>query len=182
MTARRGGRPLVPAYLSTGGQTSPGTDSLERLSILTGLVAPGAGTDPGPGHEPPDPGSPADPHPSPPAGLPDPAPVPGPAPDPAVRNTRGNGLPLPLPAGPEPELPPGLPAAEWALLDILDGGSLTVVEVAALLGLPVSAVRVLAVRLIDRGLVRARPPIPCAAMPAPDLLKRVVDGLRALKL
>ncbi|MGW1280267.1 DUF742 domain-containing protein [Streptomyces tsukubensis] len=91
-------------------------------------------------------------------------------------------MPLPLPAGPAPGLPPGLPAAEWALLDILDGGSLTVVEVAALLGLPVSAVRVLAARLIDRGLVRARPPIPCAAMPAPDLLKRVVDGLRALKL
>ncbi|MFF3552665.1 DUF742 domain-containing protein [Streptomyces tsukubensis] len=179
MTARRGGRPLVPAYLSTGGQTSPGTDSLERLSILTGLVAPGGGTDPEPGNDPP---TPEDPRPAGSAGT---TPVRAPAPDPADRNTPDtpeHGVPLPLPAGPAPGLPPGLPAAEWALLDILDGGSLTVVEVAALLGLPVSAVRVLAARLIDRGLVRARPPIPCAAMPAPDLLKRVVDGLRALKL
>ncbi|QDY77334.1 DUF742 domain-containing protein [Streptomyces qinzhouensis] len=154
MTARRGGRPLVPAYLSTGGQTRPGTDSLERLSILTGLVRPGA----------------------PAAGAADPAPAP------PGRTAPEHGVPLPPPAGPGPALPPGLPAAQWALLDILDGGSLTLVEVAALLGLPVSAVRVLAARLIERGLVHARPPIPCAALPAPDLLKRVVDGLRALKL
>ncbi|MGV9312901.1 DUF742 domain-containing protein [Streptomyces sp. NPDC003691] len=91
-------------------------------------------------------------------------------------------MPLPPPAVSGPGVPPGLPAAQEALLRVLDGGSLTVVEVAALLGLPVSAVRVLAAHLIDRGLVRARPPIPCAALPAPDLLKRVVDGLRALKL
>ncbi|MFE3096323.1 hypothetical protein ACFXG1_21180, partial [Streptomyces sp. NPDC059248] len=65
MTARRGGRPLVPAYLSTGGQARPSTGNLERLSVLTGLVRPetvtGApGWVPGPPSGPPSAG-PADP-------------------------------------------------------------------------------------------------------------------------
>jgi hypothetical protein len=79
------------------------------------------------------------------------------------------------------EVPEGLPAAQLALLDLLDDGSLTVVEAAALLSLPVSAVRVLTAGLVDRGLVHARPPIPPAGRFDPDLLKRVADGLRALK-
>ncbi|MFI6014188.1 DUF742 domain-containing protein [Streptomyces sp. NPDC051243] len=118
MTGRRGGRPLVPAYLSTGGVARPSRSHLERLSVLTGTRTP------------------------PPAGL---------------------------------------PAAQLALLDALDEGSLTVVEAAALLRLPVSAVRVLAAELIDRDLVLSRPPIPPAGRFDPDLLKRVADGLRALK-
>jgi hypothetical protein len=119
MTGRRSGRPLVPAYLSTGGVARPSRNSLERLSVLT-----------------------------------------------------GGGGPMPTP----------LPAAQQNLLQTLDGGSLTVVETAALLELPVSAVRVLAADLIDQGLVSARPPVPFAAKPDSDLLKRVADGLRALKL
>ncbi|MFJ8632265.1 DUF742 domain-containing protein [Streptomyces sp. NPDC093568] len=118
MTGRRAGRPLVPAYLSTGGVARPSRPQLERLSVLTRT------------------GTPA---------------------------------------------PAGLPAAQLALLDALDGGSLTVVEAAALLRLPVSAVRVLAGELIDRDLASARPPIPPAERFAPDLLERVADGLRALK-
>ena len=118
MTARRTGRPLVPAYVSTGGVARPSRNSLERLSVLTGTAGP---------------------------------------------------------------LPAGLPAAQFALLEVLDGGSLTVVESAALLGLPVSAVRVLAAELTDQGLVATRPPVPVADLPEPDLLKRVADGLRALK-
>ncbi|MFF8941442.1 MULTISPECIES: DUF742 domain-containing protein [unclassified Streptomyces] len=118
MTGRRGGRPLVPAYLSTGGVARPSRPHLERLSVLT----------------------------------------------------RAGGPP-----------PAGLPAAQLALLDVLDGGSLTVVEAAALLELPVCAVRVLAGDLIDRDLVLAREPVPPAERFAPDLLKRVADGLRALK-
>ncbi|MEV8087862.1 DUF742 domain-containing protein [Streptomyces nigra] len=118
MTGRRGGRPLVPAYLSTGGVARPSRPHLERLSVLTRV------------------GTPA---------------------------------------------PAGLPAAQLALLDALEDGSLTVVEAAALLRLPVSAVRVLAGGLIDRELASARAPIPPAARFDPDLLKRVADGLRALK-
>lgn len=120
MTGRRTGRPLVPAYLSTGGVARPTRDSLERLSVLTGN-------------------------------------------------------------DPDGTVPAGLPAAQHALLETLDGGSLTVMETAALLGLPVSAVRVLAAALTDRGLVSVRPPVPAAEPPEPDLLKRVADGLRALK-
>ncbi|MFI6350122.1 DUF742 domain-containing protein [Streptomyces sp. NPDC050560] len=118
MTPHRGGRRLVPAFLSTAGAAPQDSASLERLSVLT-----------------------AD-------------------------------------GGPAPR---DLPAAQHALLDVLDGGSLTVVEAAALLRLPVSAVRVLAAALIDRNLLRARAPIPPAARYDPDLLKRVADGLRALK-
>ncbi|WP_328916989.1 MULTISPECIES: DUF742 domain-containing protein [unclassified Streptomyces] len=118
MTGRRSGRPLVPAYLSTGGVARPSRESLERLSVLSG--------------------------------------------------TGG-------------AVPGGLPAAQYALLDALDGGSLTVVEAAALLELPVSAIRVLAAELTDQGLVVARPPVPAADLPDSDLLKRVADGLRALK-
>ncbi|MGW4543798.1 DUF742 domain-containing protein [Streptomyces chartreusis] len=118
MTGRGGGRPLVPAYLSTGGVARPSRPHLERLSVLssTRTVAPA-----------------------------------------------------------------GTPAAQLALLDALDEGSLTVVEAAALLRLPVSAVRVLAGELIDRELASCRAPIPPAERFDPDLLKRVADGLRALK-
>ncbi|MFI1869469.1 DUF742 domain-containing protein [Streptomyces jumonjinensis] len=84
--------------------------------------------------------------------------------------------------GTAPPVPGDLPAAQRTLLGTLDGGSLTVVETAAVLALPVSAVRVLAAHLIDLGLVSARPPIPYAAQPDLDLLERVADGLRALKL
>ncbi|WP_416981725.1 DUF742 domain-containing protein [Streptomyces sp. T028] len=122
MTGRPAGRPLVPAYLSTGGVARPSRPHMERLTVL-------ALTD------------------------------------------------EPLQGGPRE----GLPTAGLALLDALEGGSLAVVEAAALLRLPVSAVRVLAADLADRRLVLARPPIPPAGRFDPDLLKRVADGLRALK-
>ncbi|MFF3504760.1 DUF742 domain-containing protein [Streptomyces sp. NPDC003247] len=118
MTGRRAGRPLVPAYLSTGGVARPSRPHLERLSVLARSAEP---------------------------------------------------------------VPAGLPAAQLALLDVLEGGSLTVVEAAALLRLPVSAVRVLAGGLADRDLLLTRAPIPPADRFDPDLLKRVADGLRALK-
>ncbi|MFF4590209.1 DUF742 domain-containing protein [Streptomyces sp. NPDC000345] len=122
MTARPAGRPLVPAYLSTGGVARPSRPHMERLTVLA------LSGEPRPG-----------------------------------------------------DRPDGLPAAGLALLEALEGGSLAVVEAAALLRLPVSAVRVLAADLADRQLVLTRPPIPPARRFDPDLLKRVADGLRALK-
>ncbi|MFI1013487.1 DUF742 domain-containing protein [Streptomyces sp. NPDC020965] len=132
MTGSRGGRPLVPAYVSTDGRTQPSRNSLERLSVLTGLT-----------------------------GLSEPS---------------LSGAPDALNAAAQ------LPVAQRCVLGVLDGGSLTVVETAALLELPVSAVRVLAAQLIDLALVSTRPPIPYAVQPDHDLLERVADGLRALKL
>ncbi|MFJ8111775.1 DUF742 domain-containing protein [Streptomyces sp. NPDC096132] len=122
MTPRPAGRPLVPAYLSTGGVARPSRPHMERLTVLALSGEPGS-DDP----------------------------------------------------------PEDLPAAGVALLEALERGSLAVVEAAALLRLPVSAVRVLAADLADRRLVHARPPIPPAGRFDPDLLKRVADGLRALK-
>ncbi|GLF97343.1 DUF742 domain-containing protein [Streptomyces yaizuensis] len=168
MTGRRGGRPLVPAYVSTGGRTRPSRNSLERLSVLTGLTT--CPEDPAPGS----------------ASLCGAGPPPLPAPAAALATTAPAAAPPARPRPPAhahpPDVPPDLPAAQRSLLGTLDGGSLTVVETAALLELPVSAVRVLAAHLIDLGLVNARPPIPHAAQPDPDLLERVADGLRALKL
>ncbi|MFE7129929.1 DUF742 domain-containing protein [Streptomyces sp. NPDC057638] len=135
MTESRAGRPLVPAYLATDGETRPSRPTLERLSVLTGLTSYG---DP---------------------------PLPG-APD------------APATAGASAQLT----VAQRSVLEVLDGGSLTVVETAALLELPVSAVRVLAAQLIDLALVSTRPPIPYAVQPDQELLERVADGLRALKL
>lgn len=226
MTGRRGGRPLVPAYLSTGGEARPSRNSLERLSVLTGLVG-GPGSTPTPDGSQQQAGSV---HGDIGRGSRDRAPQPGERPNsqvsdvregcPGYGETRTGGPPtaspsggsrgrghlppddcVPLPpgpgqprsAGPAPSgtapgqrrnqpLPTDLAPAQRSLLETLDGGSLTVVETAALLELPVSAVRVLAAQLIDRGLIAARGPIPYAAKPRPDLLERVADGLRALKL
>ncbi|ANW18850.1 DUF742 domain-containing protein [Streptomyces clavuligerus] len=164
MTGRRGGRPLVPAYVSTGGRTRPSRNSLERLSVLTGLTT--CPEDPAPGAAPV--GGAGPPLPAGPAATATAAPAAAPPAAPDRQHT--------------PEVPPDLPAAQRSLLTTLDGGSLTVVETAALLELPVSAVRVLAGHLVDLGLVTARPPIPYAVKPDPDLLERVADGLRALKL
>ncbi|MBN0046713.1 DUF742 domain-containing protein [Streptomyces actuosus] len=118
MTGRPGGRPLVPAYLATGGAARHPRLRLERLSLLR-------------------------------------------------RSDRA--------------VPDGLPPAHLALLDELAEGALTAVEAAALLRLPFSAVRVLAGELVDQDLLVARAPIPPAERFDPDLLKRVADGLRALK-
>jgi len=82
---------------------------------------------------------------------------------------------------PSAVLPEGLSAAELAVLDALSGGALVLVEVAAVLRLPVSAARVLTAGLLDKELLLARAPAASAAHYDPDLLKRVADGLRALK-
>jgi hypothetical protein len=56
----------------------------------------------------------------------------------------------------------------------------SVAEVATRLDLPVGTVRVLLGDLLDRGLIRARPPDPIAPLPTDHVFKAVLDGLRAL--
>ncbi|MET9553891.1 DUF742 domain-containing protein [Streptomyces sp. NPDC006645] len=58
---------------------------------------------------------------------------------------------------------------------------LSVVEAAAHLELPVSLVKVLASDLVDSGHLSARSGVPRAALPDPQLLQEVLDGLRRLR-
>ncbi|GAU67424.1 hypothetical protein SSP35_04_05150 [Streptomyces sp. NBRC 110611] len=57
---------------------------------------------------------------------------------------------------------------------------LSVAELAAGLDLPVGVVRVLVGDLLDADLVRVSRPVPPAELPDEDVLREVIDGLRAL--
>ncbi|MET7637802.1 DUF742 domain-containing protein [Streptomyces sp. NPDC005438] len=75
--------------------------------------------------------------------------------------------------------PPGLSPECQKILHICRR-LLSVAEVAARMGQPLTIVRVLLADLIDSGLLRARPPVPRHARTDPDLLKEVLDGLHRL--
>lgn len=79
-------------------------------------------------------------------------------------------------------------ATHQRVLDLLQGGALTVSETAGYLGLSIGVCKVLAADLVDDGQLRAQVPIPEALAPdaaavPPDkrLLERVASGLRALR-
>ncbi|MFD6885596.1 DUF742 domain-containing protein [Streptomyces sp. NPDC059957] len=55
-----------------------------------------------------------------------------------------------------------------------------VADIASDAGLPLVVVRVLLGNLLEAGLVRVSPPVPAAQLPDPGILRRVIDGLRAL--
>jgi hypothetical protein len=57
---------------------------------------------------------------------------------------------------------------------------LSVAEVSAHLDLPLGVTRVLVGDMADEGLVRVHRPVTTATGPDPDLLERVLDGLRAI--
>ncbi|MET7641247.1 DUF742 domain-containing protein [Streptomyces sp. NPDC005438] len=56
----------------------------------------------------------------------------------------------------------------------------SVAELASDLDLPVGVVRVLIGDLIDAGLVRVSRPVPAAELPDENILREVINGLRAL--
>ncbi|MEV4417160.1 DUF742 domain-containing protein [Catellatospora sp. NPDC049609] len=56
----------------------------------------------------------------------------------------------------------------------------SVAEIAAGLQLPAGTVRVLLSDLLERELVRRRVPVNVNHLPSPDILKAVIDGIRAL--
>ncbi|WP_344076374.1 DUF742 domain-containing protein [Streptomyces crystallinus] len=60
-------------------------------------------------------------------------------------------------------------------------GALSVSEIAAHLGLPPSAVKILVSALIDSGHLTVPPPPEHTDAPDIDLLREVLDGLRALR-
>lgn len=84
--------------------------------------------------------------------------------------------------GPEVTLPGGLSLApEHAeILYRCRRVSESVAELAAGLDLPVGVVRVLISDLLDAKLVRVSRPIPAAQLPDENILREVIDGLRAL--
>ncbi|MFJ3583002.1 DUF742 domain-containing protein [Streptomyces sp. NPDC090127] len=55
-----------------------------------------------------------------------------------------------------------------------------VADMASEAGLPLAVVRVLLGNLLHAGLIRVTPPVPPAQLPDSRILKRVIDGLRAL--
>lgn len=68
-----------------------------------------------------------------------------------------------------------------ALHDLLRAGSLTLVEAAAHLRLPVSATGFLAADLVDAGRLHTRTPIPRAQQIDHALVERLLVGLRTLR-
>ncbi|WP_199547296.1 DUF742 domain-containing protein [Streptomyces sp. N35] len=74
-----------------------------------------------------------------------------------------------------PPLPP-----EQQLLHRLCARPRTVADVASDAGLPLGVVRVLLDDLLAAGLLSAGPQVEPACLPDPHLLRRVIDGLRAL--
>lgn len=57
---------------------------------------------------------------------------------------------------------------------------MSVAEIAAHLQLPAGTVRVLLGDLVDRELVRRRTPVNVLQLPTKDILRAVIDGIRAL--
>ncbi|MCM2413312.1 DUF742 domain-containing protein [Streptomyces sp. RKAG290] len=78
-------------------------------------------------------------------------------------------------------VPEGLVPAQRRLAVLIHGGALPLAEAAAYLHLPVSVLRVLVADLVDAGHLVARAPIPEAQRPEPQLLERVLSGLRSIR-
>ncbi|MEV6867364.1 DUF742 domain-containing protein [Streptosporangium subroseum] len=74
----------------------------------------------------------------------------------------------------------GLGPEKRRLMVLCRGGSLSVAEVAAHLVLPVSVTKVLLGDLVDSGHITTRSPALPVERPDVQLLKEVLDGLRAL--
>ncbi|MDL4771907.1 DUF742 domain-containing protein [Actinomadura xylanilytica] len=76
--------------------------------------------------------------------------------------------------------PPWVPEPEHEMILELCRTSLSVVEIASELELPLGVVRVLLGDLLDHSLIQVRRPAPVAQFPSERVLKEVIDGIRAL--
>ncbi|MFG2640739.1 DUF742 domain-containing protein [Streptomyces sp. NPDC048370] len=81
---------------------------------------------------------------------------------------------------PRPERGPVLSPEESEIHRLCTPRPRPVADIASDAGLPLAVVRVLLGNLLEAGLVRVSPPVPAAQLPDPRILKRVIDGLRAL--
>jgi uncharacterized protein DUF742 len=66
------------------------------------------------------------------------------------------------------------------ILDLCRGRLMSVAEIAARSELPLSVVRVLLNDLLDAGHIRVERPTPARDLPSEDVLREVINGLRAL--
>jgi DNA-directed RNA polymerase specialized sigma24 family protein len=73
----------------------------------------------------------------------------------------------------------GLSPEKRRLMELCRGGALSVAEVAAHLSLPISVTKVLLSDLVDSGHIATRAAVPHTTRPNEQLLKDVLDGLRA---
>ncbi|GAA3856196.1 DUF742 domain-containing protein [Streptomyces sedi] len=80
-----------------------------------------------------------------------------------------------------PEATAGIGPEHHRLCALLAPGSLSLVECAAHLGLPVSATVVVAADLIESGHLQARGPVPRAQEIDRSLVERLLVGLRTLR-
>ncbi|MCQ9179271.1 DUF742 domain-containing protein [Streptomyces sp. IBSBF 2953] len=76
-------------------------------------------------------------------------------------------------------VPDGLEPPERRLVELALEQAVVLAEVAAHLRLPVSIVRVLVSDLVDGGHLKVRAPVPAVQQHDPQLLERVLSGLRA---
>ena len=76
-------------------------------------------------------------------------------------------------------VPEGLAPPAHRIATLLQGGALTLAEVAAYLHLPVSVVKVLVSELVDHGQLTVHASMLRADRRDKQLLERVLDGLRA---
>ncbi|MGW7672846.1 DUF742 domain-containing protein [Streptomyces sp. NPDC054775] len=77
------------------------------------------------------------------------------------------------------EIVDALTPEKQRLVNLCLAGALSIAEISALLGLPVSVTKVLVADLVDKGQVLTRSPIPSAELPDIQILQEVLDGLRA---
>jgi hypothetical protein len=73
----------------------------------------------------------------------------------------------------------GLSPEKRRVMELCEGGALSVAEVAAYLGLPVSVTKVLLSDLVDSGHIVTRAAVAEPEQPDDHLLREVLDGLRA---
>ena len=73
----------------------------------------------------------------------------------------------------------GLSPEKRRVMELCQGGALSVAEVAGHLGLAVGITKVLLSDLVDSGHITTRAPVPETSAPEDRLLREVLDGLRA---
>ncbi|MFB6706481.1 DUF742 domain-containing protein [Streptomyces sp. NPDC056333] len=81
---------------------------------------------------------------------------------------------------PSPGYDPMLSPEQAAILRLCSPRPHPVADIASDSGLPLAVVRVLLSDLLEAGLIRATEPVPPAQLPEARILRRVIDGLRAL--